>query len=227
MLWVSGDTHGLQDIYKVQDFFAEIEYTTYVTKEDYLIILGDVAVLWDDGIQDKLVREALNRLPCTVLWLDGNHENFDLLDELPIAMWHGGKVQYITSDIIHLMRGQCYLIDEKKIFVFGGANSIDRVCRIHGVDWWEKEMPSLEEYKEGLINLQNCGYKVDYILTHSCPRDIALKLTDELFAGEEELQEYLQKIKEKTTFTHWYFGHWHQDIQIGNITGVWYEIYQL
>ena len=227
MIWICGDTHGLQDIYKVQDYFEEFIVNTHVTKEDYLIILGDVAVSWDDGIHDERVREILHSLPCTVLWLDGNHENFDLLDELPITMWHGGKVQYITSDIIHLMRGQCYLINGKRIFVFGGANSVDQIYRIHGVDWWEKEMPASAEYEEGIMNLQNYEYKVDYILTHTCPRDIALRMTNDLRTGEEELQNYLQKIKEKTSFTHWYFGHWHQDIKIENITGVWYEIYQL
>ena len=39
---ISGDTHGMLDIKKVTDFFAasEIEYT----KDDYLIICGDVGV---------------------------------------------------------------------------------------------------------------------------------------------------------------------------------------
>ena len=66
------------------------------------------------------------------------------------------------------------------------------------------------------MNLQNYEYKVDYILTHTCPRDVALRMTNDLRTGEEELQNYLQKIKEKTSFTHWYFGHWHQDIKIEN-----------
>ena len=79
MIWICGDTHGLQDIYKVQDYFEEIIVNTHVTKEDYLIILGDVAFSWDDGIHDERVREILHSLPCTVLWLDGNHENFDYI----------------------------------------------------------------------------------------------------------------------------------------------------
>lgn len=138
-----------------------------------------------------------------------------------------GIFNNITSDIIHLMRGQCYWIDEKRFFVFGGAHSIDRMMCICGVNWWEREMPSIEEYQEGLMNLENCEYKVDYILTHTCPRDIAQIMTDVLLAGEEELQEYFQIIEEKTIFKHWYFGHWHQDIHIEKFTGVWYEIYQL
>ena len=53
MIWICGDTHGLQDIYKVQDYFEEIIVNTHVTKEDYLIILGDVAVSWDDGTRQR------------------------------------------------------------------------------------------------------------------------------------------------------------------------------
>lgn len=36
--------------------------------------------------------------------------------------------------------------------------------------WWEREMPTLEEMKEGAAHLREAGMKVDYIVTHSPPR---------------------------------------------------------
>ena len=61
----------------------------------------------------------------TTLFVDGNHENFDRLYSYPIIEWHGGKVHKINSSIFHLMRGEIYEIDNKKIFAFGGASCHD------------------------------------------------------------------------------------------------------
>lgn len=83
----------------------EIRKRIILEKEDYLIILGDVGVCWDGGAGDAFVQECLHNLPCTVLFIDGNHENFDLLEQYPEEEWHGGNVQYIQEDIIHLRSG--------------------------------------------------------------------------------------------------------------------------
>lgn len=57
----------------------------------------------------------------TTLWIDGNHENFDMLYEFPLEDKFGGKVRQIAPDIYHLDRGQVLTIDGKKIFCMGGA----------------------------------------------------------------------------------------------------------
>ncbi|MBQ8982210.1 MAG: metallophosphoesterase, partial [Lachnospiraceae bacterium] len=152
-IWLAGDTHGEIDLGKVADYFDDLILYDEVTKEDYLIILGDVGVCWDGGAGDAFVQECLHNLPCTVLFIDGNHENFDLLEQYPEEEWHGGNVQYIQEDIIHLMRGQVYEIGGRRFFTFGGGNSIDRMMRTTGISWWPEEMPSDIEYSEGLRNL--------------------------------------------------------------------------
>ena len=62
--------------------------------------------------KDTLERDLkpFSDLPVTVLFVDGNHENFDLLNAYPVEMWKGGKVHNIKPDIIHLMRGQVFEI---------------------------------------------------------------------------------------------------------------------
>ena len=55
----------------------------------------------------------------------GNHENFDRLYQYPVEDWHSGKVHKIRESVLHLMRGQVFEIEEKKIFSFGGASSHD------------------------------------------------------------------------------------------------------
>lgn len=57
--------------------------------------------------------------------LHENHENFDRLMAYPVEEWHGGKIQRIRPSVIHLMRGQVFELEEKKLFTFGGASSHD------------------------------------------------------------------------------------------------------
>lgn len=220
---LAGDTHGLIDLKKVTDYFET--YPDY-TKSDYLIILGDGGILWDEA-QDNEVQEILDNLPVTTLWIDGNHENFDMLYSYPEGEWKGGKVHFITESIIHLCRGQIFEIDGKSFFVFGGGNSIDKIYRTWGISWWTEEMPSNEEYEEGLHNLEKAGWKVDYILSHSCPMYIAGQLATYLMPGEEPLQKYFDEIAEKVDFEAWYFGHWHMDETIDNFQCLYNEMVEL
>lgn len=84
---MAGGIHGTLEMEKVLDFFELESCVRTLTEEDYLILLGDVALCWDDGKKDAFVREKLEALPVTTLWIDGNHENFDLIDALPVTNW--------------------------------------------------------------------------------------------------------------------------------------------
>lgn len=212
-LIITGDTHGILDIDKVVKYFKGRE--KYYSKKDYLIICGDVGVCGFSSVREAETRKILRNLPVTTLFVDGNHENFNKLNALEVKKWNGGKVHFVEKDIIHLMRGQVYCIDGVRFFSFGGAYSIDKMYRIAGVDWFAEELPNKEEYEEGWNNLEEAGYKVDYILTHSGPKEIVEDMGYEaLSEDEEELRRYLQRIADITEFKVWYFGHFHEDIEM-------------
>jgi len=119
MIYITGDTHGTYDVNKL----AKIK--PHLTEDDYVIVLGDFGVCWDNNGSDLKVRRFWERNKATTLFVDGNHENFDLLNALPVAEWNGGKVHRIGEKIIHLMRGQMFELDGKTIFTMGGAPSHD------------------------------------------------------------------------------------------------------
>jgi hypothetical protein len=214
MVCLCGDTHGNLDIDKLINYFKLMSWIQTFTKDDYLIILGDAGVCWDDGIKDQLVWQKLKNLPVTTLWIDGNHENFGLISKYPVKEWHGGKVLEIEPDILHLMRGQIFNIDGMSFFTFGGAHSTDKAWRTEKISWWPEELPSKEEYEQGIESLKANDYKVDYILSHTAPREVVQAMEMEFLEGEEELQRYLQKVSECTEFKDWYFGHFHEDLDI-------------
>ena len=214
MIFITGDTHGTFDLRKLIRYL-ECAEELHLTKEDYVIILGDCGVVWDGGNGDEQVKHALQKLPVSVLFIDGNHENFDRLNAYEVEEWHGGKVHIIESDIIHLMRGQVYTIEDKTFFTFGGAHSIDKELRRKGIDWWPEEIPTNEEYREGWSNLEDVDLCVDFVLTHTAPTEVVREIGyDEDPEEEQELRRFLQKIVDNVSFDAWFFGHFHEDVNI-------------
>lgn len=214
MIYVTGDTHGLHDFEKLRIFSkAHPE----LTARDYVIIAGDFGGIWDEQSEIELAIYAA--LPFTVLFVDGNHENFDMLDSFPVEMWKGGKVHKIKPNIIHLMRGQVFEIDGNTIFTFGGATSVDKYRRVEGRSWWKQENPTLEELDEGIANLKRYNNKVDYIITHSCSKR-ALMYPALRFAAAEKFNcpenGLLSNFDDTVEYKHWYFGHFHVDERLGD-----------
>ena len=122
--------------------------------------------------------------------------------------------------MIHLMRGEIYDIDGKKIFCFGGGYSLDKDYRVPGRTWWPQEMPDDGEYRNATKNLEECGFTVDYILTHTAPAD-TVEYMSRLNLGiknsvveEFPLTSYLQWIVETVRYDKWFFGHFHIDAEI-------------
>ncbi len=210
---ITGDIHGTMDISKLPVYFAQ--HDGEFTKEDYLLICGDVAVCGFEPFDEAETRRILHDLPVTVLFIDGNHENFDKLNDYPVNIWNGGKVHFIEDDIIHLMRGQVYTIGGATFFTFGGAFSIDRANRVINVTWFPEEIPTQEEYEEGWTNLEKIGFEVDYILSHTGPREVVAYMGYDDSSDEEScLQQFLQCVADNTEFQAWYFGHFHEDAEV-------------
>ena len=210
MFYITGDTHIPIDIGKLlPENFREGES---LDENDYVIILGDFGGVWDNGPEHRKWLDFLESRRFNILFIDGNHENFDLLDQMKTEMWCGGKIHRVRENVIHLMRGQVYNINGITFFTFGGGYSYDKDRRIPHVSWWDREMPSEEEYKEGLENLKKCGWVVDYCLTHTAPLSVIYNFYFPAF--EAPLCEYLSEIDKNLSYTKWYFGHVHKDKEV-------------
>lgn len=123
MIFVTGDTHGDFSRFST-DCFPEGKNCT---KDDFVIILGDFGGIWEreENSSERYWLNWLDKKPWTTLFLDGNHENHDRMDAMPVEEWHGGRVHRVRPTVIHLMRGQVFNIGGSSVFVFGGACSHD------------------------------------------------------------------------------------------------------
>lgn len=232
-IFVTGDCHRQFSKLNKKNFAIQSE----LDKNDYVIICGDFGGIWEregESKEEKWWLNWLNERLFTTLFIDGNHENFERLQEYPVEEWHGGKIHRIRPSLVHLMRGQVFDIAGKKIFTFGGASSHDiqdgilelddlnykekkkqmdligANYRINHLSWWKEEMPSREEMDEGLLNLKKYDNSVDYIITHCCPSSIQEKFGNELWKVDS-LTDYFEKIRKDCKFQKWYFGHYHED----------------
>lgn len=233
MIYITGDCHSNFERFNSSIFPEQ----NAMTKEDYVIICGDFGGVWNKDEESKMETMVLDWLECkpfTTLFVCGNHENFDRLYAYPVEKWHGGKIHRIRPSVIHLMRGQVFTLEGKKIFTFGGASSHDidggilepdapdyrkkkkeldkgwKPYRINHLSWWKEEVPSQEEMEEGWKNLKMNDYSVDYIVTHCCSSSTQALLSQGVYKTDV-LTDYLEEIKQQVNFKKWFFGHYHDN----------------
>lgn len=204
MIYITGDTHG--DRFR---FIKNMLDDENWTKDDFLIICGDFGYIFLNNSADEKFLDFLETKPYTICFCDGNHENFPAIFSYPQITWNGGKAHQIRKNIFHLMRGQVFTIENKKIFTMGGAYSIDRYMRTLNYSYWEEELPSSEEYSEAIENVKN--KKIDIVISHTAPKEIIRKMGFSPDIHDMELTGFLEWVMYEVDFSHWYFGHWHID----------------
>lgn len=209
MFYVTGDVHG-----DLKEFSGRA--IKRPKKTDFAVICGDFGVLWEGGKAEEKELRKLGARKFPTLFVDGCHENFTLLNAYPEKEWNGGKVHILSGNLIHLMRGQVYTINGKKVFTFGGGESPDREMRAPGKSWWPEELPTPAEMEEGIRNLVAAGWEVDYIFTHAAPSSIK-KVFVRDNAEPNPLNVYLDYINEKCKFKKWMFGSYHKNKKIASL----------
>ena len=205
MIYITGDKHGDISYFKRKQMKK-------IKKGDFVIITGDFGFFWDGSRAEKENLEYLKSLPYNILFIDGTHENFDKLEKYPIVPYFGAKARKIADNIYHLLRGQIYIIEKKGIFTFGGGVSRDLQKMLDINMWFERELPSKEEFEEGVKQLNAYGSKIDYIITHEPPAQIKGTIDPEL--RQNPVNTYLDQISRQVTFDKWFFGSMHLDEEV-------------
>lgn len=201
MIFVTGDLHG-------ETLRFSRAYMPRLTKKDALIVCGDFGFLWDGSDREKRLLKKLGKKKFPILFLDGVHENFPLLNAYPVSDYCGGKAQILSGNVVHLMRGQVYELQGRTLFTFGGGFEAGGTA-----PGSELSLPNLTEYLQGKSNLEQADYKVDYVFTHEPPASIKRFLA----SSEDEItdvQVYLDQIAQRVNVKQWFFGSCHMDKRI-------------
>lgn len=239
MIYITGDCHAEFNKFSMKAFPEQRE----MTRDDYVIVCGDFGGIWADTNTERYWLKWLAQKRFTLLFVDGNHENFDRLygDEFPVVDFCGGKAHRIRKNIFHLMRGYVFDLQGYKFFAFGGASSHDiqdgvlnledyptikdlvkdynfrtangEMLRINHISWWKQELPSTDEMERGANNLKAVNNKVDFVISHALPQQIVSCI----FNGSEPdaITEYFNELlNDGLDFKQWYCGHYHFEYRI-------------
>ena len=208
-IYITGDTHC--DITKIYNISKKYK----LTEADYLIVCGDFGYIWN-GSWTKNIDKIERVCPATILFIDGNHENFNIIESLPIEEKFGASVHRCGPHTFHLMRGRVYTINGHNFFTFGGAKSTDKHLRTPEKTWWYQEEPTLEEISFGEKTLYDNIDKIEYVLTHECPsvvkRIIYHGLDTFTYSLPAVFDRWIESLYfDAPNFKTWFFGHLHID----------------
>lgn len=204
MVYVTGDTHG--DIQK-----GNIKVIRKLKNTDTVIICGDFGFIWDNSKAEQKNLKALSKFKCTILFVDGCHENFNYLYNYEEVEIYGATALQISKNIYMLKRGLIYNIEDMNILSIGGGQSEDIGIRLDNDMWDEREILLPDDIIKAKENLSKFNNTIDYIISHEAPLKIKEFLDMDNNFSSSSTNFLLQDICNSTTFKKWYFGHYHID----------------
>ena len=161
-------------------------------KHEYIVALGDVG--FDYGT-------LFNVDPDKFKIIGGNHDHYDRIIHIPHYL---GDFGYSCLNGVNF-------------FYYRGAYSIDRQYRTIGIDWWEQEQVTIDQFMKARELYREI--KPDIVLTHDCPDEVSLKILDRNQRKYENLTGWaLQELFNIHQPKKWRFGHYHKSWNM-NISG--------
>ena len=229
MIYYTGDIHGQK--YEIERFCKRFK----PTKDDTIVILGDVAANYSRDERDTELKQALNKLKPTILCIHGNHEIRPWnIPTYKTKIWNGGTVWYEEEypSVLFAKDGEIYDLEGIRHIAIGGAYSVDKNYRLlHGLAWWPDEQPSEETKRrvERLLDVR--GWQMDLVLTHTCPLRYkpleALKPDLDQSTVDSTTEEWMDEIELRLRYARWYCGHFHTDKTVGRLRILFREIVEL
>lgn len=189
------------------------------TGADVIVQAGDFGYGWDRGKYLRKVSAEAERLQVPVLFVDGNHENFDRLLKLPVRE---DGLRQVAPWVFHIPRGTVWQWGQVVFMGAGGGYSVDKPFREPGTEWWPQETINDEE----LAHCLSAG-KVDVLITHDAGAGWSIPGThrttdwfpiEEIERSEEHrarVREIMDAVKPRLAL----HGHYHTRYEIELVSG--------
>lgn len=220
MTLIAGDIHGSLKHLRYLCAVAE------ANERSVILSVGDCGFIWrDDDMLDRAT-DILAEFNLQLWWLDGNHENFDLMktkygitpdDVLPT--WLNKRVRYLP-------RGCRFDIDGVRYMAFGGAPSVDQHDRMAHRDWWPDEEITQEQVDRVLAE----NSRVDVLVTHDAPSGTktldrhlernGFQLSMDLIFKTERSRDLIREVVDHVRPTVVVHGHYHYAYNDGDVIGL-------
>jgi hypothetical protein len=211
MIYILGDLHGN---WERLDWLAK-----NVRPDDIVIQVGDFGMYGDSLF--KLKGKFFFGFPCKVYVVDGNHEDFSIVNE-----FSKDEPTEFAPNFFYMPRG--YVMDiEGELFAFlGGAESVDKYWRV--IDgpkrtWYFEERIVQDDVDRLMKNLD--GRTPDVLITHAPPQFVIAANFPPLNEASWGLPlGWVDESAWKVSRVHWavkpkkhYCGHMHKSVTHDNV----------
>ncbi len=219
MVYITGDIHGdLSDL--------DNRNIGKLKKGDTLIVAGDFGFLWDNSKSELKSLKKLSKRKYTIAFVEGVHENFDMIESHESVEFFGSTALKIADNIYCLKRGEIYTIEDKSFFTLGGGGADDPFENLDPDPINDKAMPTDEQLKSAVDKLQSVKKRVDYIITHEAPASVKKLIRRD--SNINDLNIFFDTLLHNARYKHWYFGSLHTDRTLSNhMTCVWQEVIKI
>lgn len=157
-----GDLHG--NVHALQRAFTQAMYAEAIA----IVQLGDYGFGWRTNGNKcwfaTITSDMAAETGIPFYWIDGNHENFDLLESYPVDE---AGLREVAPNVFHITRGATITFGQTKFLALGGAYSVDKPNRAVGKSWWPQEMITEEDVERCIA-----AGSADVLLTHDIPDGI-------------------------------------------------------
>lgn len=148
--------------------------------------------------------------PLYLVWVDGNHENFDMLyatewPRTPKGFWK------LADHVYYAPRGLRWTWGHTKFIALGGGYSMDKQWRLSegpvGQYWWPQETITIKQVYDILNDGQG---EVDVMFAHDMPEgaQIGIPLM-KMYAEDEQNRTAVRTVVEHVKPKDLYHGHYH------------------
>lgn len=158
---MAGDWHG-----NLRWGLAVIDHAAHVGAQT-ILHLGDFGVWQGRPGREYLhhLDERLTQRGVTLAFVDGNHENHEMLAAYPRT---SDGAATVTDTITYLPRGHRWVWHGQTWLALGGATSVDRQQRTPGWDWWASEEITAGQAHRVVAE----GGPVEMMLCHDVPEGV-------------------------------------------------------
>ena len=201
----AGDWHG-----NTPYAIAAIHYAAGLGAE-VIIQCGDFGYNFKDDFLQGLNHAAEER-SVIVLFVDGNHENFDWLYDQPVDEV---GVRPLRERVWHLPRGFRWIWGGVRFLALGGGQSVDQHNRVPHVSWWPQERITQSD-------LMRVGTEpTDVMVTHDAPirahvplgKDKTWGFPDHLIEASQAHRWLMQMVVDEVKPRWLIHGHYHIDYE--------------
>jgi Icc-related predicted phosphoesterase len=208
MIYVLGDLHG--------DWIKLHNIQEHLNTDDVIIQVGDFGIY--ERELNNLAIEFPNGFPCKVYVIDGNHEDFNIINA-----WSKDELTEFHKNFFYVPRGYVMEIEGKLFGFLGGAESIDKAWRTPGVDWFAEERVSQDDVDKLHKNVD--GRELDVLVAHCPPQFVNQANFPRLRESDWELPlGWIDESAWKVSKAYWavkpkmmYCGHMHKPVLHDNI----------